>query len=366
VNRQRLIVIGPLPPPYHGVTVSTSLVLANPVLCDRFEVDHLDTSDHRTGGNIGRWDAANARLAMLAVLRLAHRLRGDTGVVYLPLSQSAPGLLRDSLFVFAATLRGWKVAIHLRGSEFRGFYRRSHPILRRWIRATLAQVDSAAVMGHSLKGVFDGLIPAERIAVVPNGTPEPDPVPDVQRDPEHVLFLSNLIPRKGVIEAVEAALLVLATRHSARFTFAGGCESADFEQALRQRAAVANGRIVFVAPVVGAEKNQLLASAAVLLFPPVEPEGHPRVIVEALAAGIPVITTDRGAISETVIDGESGFVLDEPDPAALAGCVLKLLDDQSLRERQSRAARDRYLTHFTQEQADRRLADWLASVANGR
>ena len=117
---------------------------------------------------------------------------------------------------------------------------------------------------------------------------------------------------------------------------------------------------------MGAEKSRLLASAAVLLFPPVEPEGHPRVVVEALAAGIPVVTTNRGAIGETVVDGESGFVLDEPDPPVLASCVLRLLDDDSLRERQSRAARDRYLSLFTQERADRRLADWLVAVANER
>ena len=235
MKRERLIVIGPLPPPHHGVTVSTSLVLANPVLRDRFEVAHVDTSDHRTGDNIGRWDVTNVRLALQAVLRLARELRGGPGVVYLPLSQSTPGVLRDSMFVFAASVRGWKVAAHLRGSEFRDYYRRAHPIMRRWIRATLARVDSIAVMGESLKAVFEGLVPAERIAVVANGTPEFEPKSPVRRDPEHVLFLSHLRRRKGVIQAIEAALLVLASRPSTRFTFAGDWESPELELALRQR-----------------------------------------------------------------------------------------------------------------------------------
>ena len=229
MNRERLIVVGPLPPPYHGVTVSTSLVLANPVLRDRFEVRHLDTSDHRTGGQHRPWDVTNVRLALEAVLRLARELRGGRGVVYLPLSQSTPGVLRDSMFVFAASMRGWKVAAHLRGSEFRDYYLRTHPIMRRWIRATLARVDSIAVMGESLKTVFEGLVPAERIAVVANGTPEFEPRSPVRRDPEHVVFLSHLRRRKGVIQAIEAALLVLASRPSTRFTFAGDWESPELE-----------------------------------------------------------------------------------------------------------------------------------------
>jgi glycosyltransferase involved in cell wall biosynthesis len=85
-------------------------------------------------------------------------------------------------------------------------------------------------------------------------------------------------------------------------------------------------------------------------------------VLEALAAGVPVVTTDRGAIGETVTDGENGFVLDDPNPDVLAACVLTLLDDPKLRARFSRAARDAYLERFTQAQADRVLCDWLAAV----
>lgn len=359
----RLIVIGPLPPPHHGVTISTSLVLANPVLRDCFQVDHLDTSDHRTGADIGRWDFTNVRLGVGAILRLAWRLGGTPGVVYLPLSQSTPGVLRDSMFVFAASVRGWRVAVHLRGGEFGDYYRRVHPIMRHWIRATLARVDSVAVMGESLKAMFEGLASAERITVVANGTPEFVPKRPIQRDPEHVLFLSNLRRRKGVLEAVEAALLVLANRPSTRFTFAGGWESRELELAVRRRAGTTNGRIEFRGPVFGAEKNQLLGSAVVLLFPPVEPEGHPRVVLEAMAAGLPVVSTDRGAIGEMVEDGRSGFVLDNPEPELLADRMIMLLEDSDLRETMGRAARERYLAHFTQEKADQALTDWLARIA---
>jgi glycosyltransferase involved in cell wall biosynthesis len=238
------------------------------------------------------------------------------------------------------------------------FFDRSPRLLRLWVSWTLGRLDSVAVMGDALRWIFRGLVPKERIVVIPNGTPEPARV-SVATDPDHVLFLSNLRRRKGIEEAIDAALAVQAQRPSTRFTFAGEWESRQLEEAIRARAASGNGGIVFRPSVHGTDKAELLASASVFLFPPVEPEGHPRVVIEALAAGLPIVTTDRGAIRETVEDGASGFVLPDATPDAIARCVLTLLDDPPLRQRFAARARSCYEARFTQERADRHLADWL-------
>lgn len=361
MSRERLIVIGPVPPPLHGVTISTSLVLDNNALHERFDVEHLDTSDHRTAENVGRWESKNVLLGVRDALRLARRLRRGRGVVYLPISQSTPGFLRDSLFVHFSRLSGWKVAVHLRGGEFRRFYGRSHAPVRWWIRLTMRRITSVAVMGQSLIREFDGLVPRERIAVIPNGTPDLEPDGEA-RDPERVLFLSNLRRRKGVVESVDAALEVLRSRPTARFLFAGEWEEPQLEHQLRERARAVGDAVTFIGAVDGDRKRKLLVTSSVLLFPPTEPEGHPRVILEALSAALPVVTTGRGAIVDTISDGESGFVVSDAEPQLLADRTLRLLDDPSLRERMSAAARNRYLQQFTQEHADRSLCDWLLRV----
>ena len=361
MTRPRLVVIGPVPPPRHGVTISTALVLANPVLRETFDVVHLDTSDRRGLENIGGWDIGNVRVGVAAALRLIPLLRRRGGLVYLPISQSVGGFLRDSLFVLAASLRGWRVAAHLRGSELHELYATAAAPFRFWMRFTLARVDSLAVMGESVRGAVDGLVPPDRIAVVPNGTPDPSPN-GLPREPATVLFLSNLLRRKGVRESVEAALLVVERHPAARFVFAGGWEDEAFESQLRQLAQPAGDRIRFVGSVDDAEKQRLLLSSTVLLFPPLLPEGHPRVVIEALAAGLPLITTDRGTIAETVGAEGAAFVLPEAAPNELADRVLRVLDDDALRARMAESARTRFLGQYTQDAADRRLADWLTDV----
>jgi glycosyltransferase involved in cell wall biosynthesis len=358
----RLIVIGPLPPPYHGVTVSTGLVLANPLLQRSFRLEHLDTSDHRSAENTGQWDVRNVWLALQSLGRLIARLRGDRGVVYLPLSQNRAGLLRDSLFILLAAARGWGVAAHLRGGEFNEVYEREPKLMRWLVRTSLARVHSVAVLGSSLRPLFDRLLPSNRVVVVPNGTPD-IPLDGVPRDPKTGLFLSNLRRRKGVIEALDAALLVLQEEPEARFVFIGDWESSELRSELRLRATAHEEKICFLPTATGEAHAAALASAGFFLFPPRQPEGHPRVVLEALAAGLPVITTDRGAIAETVVHEESGFVLQDPVPAVIAEHALRLIRDPDLRERMGHAARVRYLERYTQQAADAGLADWLEQVA---
>ena len=362
MTKPRLIVIGPLPPPIHGVTVSTSLVLANEALRGRFDIRHVDTSDHRDGSNIGRWDVINVSIGLKNIASLLRALRGKRGTVYLPISQSPGAFLRDSVLIRAARLRGWRIAIHLRGSEILRLYESQGRVFKWWARSTLGRVTAAAVMGESLRHVFGQLVPPDRVAVVPNGTPPPARRRSGSNG-STVLFLSNLRRRKGVVEAFDAACITAGQVPRARFVFVGAWEDEQLEMELRARAAPFGDRVQFRSPALGSTKDDLLSNASVFLFPPREPEGHPRVVLEALAAGLPVVATDQGAIAETIADGVNGFVLPSSDPEMLADRLTQLLLDEELRDRMSRAALATYESRFTQEIADRTLADWLQSVS---
>src|SRR4051812_23492458 len=200
--KPRLIVVGPIPPPVHGVTVSTALVLKNTLLQEEFRLEHLDTSDHRSGANIGAWDRTNIALAARHVVELFRRTRREAGLVYLPLSQSTAGFLRDSLFILVAGRTGWKVSIHLRGGEFPGFYAARGRLMRWWIRSTLRRVTAAAVMGENLRSQFHDLVDRDRVAVVRKRTP--DIRPGEGGAGRVVLFFCKLRPRQRALLALDA------------------------------------------------------------------------------------------------------------------------------------------------------------------
>ena len=96
----------------------------------------------------------------------------------------------------------------------------------------------------------------------------------------------------------------------------------------RQRL-LAEGRsgVVFRPPLRPAELGQVLRGARALLLPSRWYEGWPRVAVEALAAGVPVIASDIGGLPELVTDGENGLLVRPDDGAAWLDAVRRLCDD---------------------------------------
>ena len=70
-------------------------------------------------------------------------------------------------------------------------------------------------------------------------------------------------------------------------------------------------------------------------------------VVEAMAAGSPVVASRSGGVVETVKDRDTGFIVEKNDPQQLAYTLLKLLEDDELREKMGRAGRERALTTFT-------------------
>src|SRR5690606_18210714 len=89
-------------------------------------------------------------------------------------------------------------------------------------------------------------------------------------------------------------------------------------------------------------------------------ESYGMVNVEAMASAKPVVSTRRGGPSETVVDGETGFLVDAGDASALADHVVALLNDPALRARLGAAGRARVEAHFSAAA----MADQFATALN--
>lgn len=86
-------------------------------------------------------------------------------------------------------------------------------------------------------------------------------------------------------------------------------------------------------------------------------EGQPLVVIEAMAAGMPVIFTDRGCLRDTVLEGETGFEVPVGDAHQLAGRILWFLEHPEQMKSMGARSRKRYETMYTKEQHIRRMID---------
>jgi glycosyltransferase involved in cell wall biosynthesis len=109
------------------------------------------------------------------------------------------------------------------------------------------------------------------------------------------------------------------------------------------------------------ELADLYRSASIFVLSSDE-EGLGIVIVEAMASGLPVVSTDCGGPSTSIIDGETGLLVPRNDPEALAFAMHTLFVDSELRARMARRGRQRATDVFSLEATGRSFLDWYDCV----
>ncbi len=151
-----------------------------------------------------------------------------------------------------------------------------------------------------------------------------------------VLYVGKHSPGKGTADLAAAAVRVAARRPDATFVFVG-----EGELALPPSPGAIPPDIRRLGPLPNAEVLALYPLADVVVVPSVIPDALSRVILEAMAAGRPVIGTRVGGTPELVVDGETGLLVPRNAPEELARAVEALLVDGPRRAALGAAARRR-------------------------
>jgi glycosyltransferase involved in cell wall biosynthesis len=222
------------------------------------------------------------------------------------------------------------------------------------VRFVHRKISAQIVLGNNLRHLFNWIIPDERIFVVANGGNYNFPkIEKDHGDNIHVLFLGNFIGSKGVLDVLKAGLILNESkeRKNVKFIFAGSWRDLktrlEFEKIMTEHPRLP---VEVKGTVTGEDKLNMLASADIFVFPTYYPnEGHPWVIIEAMAAGLPVISTNRGAIIESVRDGKNGFIVEPRNPHQVAEKIEFLIENPETRKQMGRESKKIYLENLTED-----------------
>lgn len=180
--------------------------------------------------------------------------------------------------------------------------------------------------------------------------------------PLRLLFVGNLIPRKGLDTLLRALARVAAEW---RLVVVGRA-TADpaHSRALRQLAADLglDGRVGWLGGL-GDDELATEMAAADMLSVPSQYEGFGIVYLEGMAFGLPAIATTAGAAHEIVTDGVNGYLVAPGDVAALAERIERLAADRTLLAQMSVAARAAFEHHPTWDETTARIRRFLADIA---
>lgn len=330
MTRRVPVMIGTDPASHGGIASVVRLYRAHGFF-DRGPLRYLST--HSDGTRLDK--AATAAIALLRVLALA--ARGRLALVHAH-SASRASFLRKSMFLAVGRAVGAPTLFHLHGSEFHLFMEReAGPVLRWWIRRTLERSSAVIVLAPTWQRIIRRIAPGARIMVVPNpvelcpDTSDPGP-----GESHRVLFLGLIELRKGVFDLVAAVARLATEFPDLKLAVAGAGQL----HRLRQVAAMhgVTSRLEILGWITPEQRAQELKRAAVLALPSYN-EGLPMALLEAMAAGRPVVTTHVGGIPDVVHHEQEGLLVEAGDIAGLTAALGRLMRDGDLRQRLGRQAR---------------------------
>lgn len=247
---------------------------------------------------------------------------------------------RKSFCVPLAKLFRKPVILHAHAGGFPEYLASRPAWQRRWILRTLRRADALVVLSESWRKYYLDLtgLSEDRVVALPNPIHLPEIVPDRRNRPVvKLVFLGRMDENKGPVRILGAVSLLSDTlRQKVRLVMAGDGAVQEVRRAAKTLG-LARQAVVedWVSPQ---RRDQLLAEGDVFILPS-KAEGMPMSLLEAMAWGLPVITTPVGGIPEVVRHGESGFLVQPTDEKAISLAVQELVEDEDLRLRMGAAAR---------------------------
>ena len=305
-------------------------VYADAGLFRRFPVRYLQS--HCDGGalkKLGVMLAAYARYAaMLAT--------GQVGLVHVHVASRA-SFWRKSVFFLLSFMARVPAVLHLHGGEFAIFYgKECGPLRRRFISWVFNRAAHVVVLSSAWKEWVQSISANPNVDVIRNPVMLPETVASWDsRRGRQVLCLGRLNKGKGSYDLLEAvARLGPATPID---LYLGGDGELEKVQARARELGIAD-RVHVLGWVRSEAKARELAHASVFVLPSYN-EGLPMSVLEAMACGLPVVSTPVGGIPEAVSDGVEGFLVAPGDVPALADRLARLANDDALAREMGAAAR---------------------------
>lgn len=345
INRPNILAVGQLPPPIGGLANNMNLYLSSS-LADAYDITCLNLSARlKREKNPDKPSLMTILYAISVVFRLIYLLvKISPDLIYMK-AGTKWGFLRDVCIILACKLFRKKLVCHLH-SKSSGTLFLDNALLRLIFRCCMRFPDKVIVLSENLKKEFAKLIIPEKLEhiddiintslfVLPNSVDRQKHV-DVLRRKERIkiLFVGRLSESKGIWDLLEVVSILVTQGKKVKFELAGLAEDEHQELKIKEYCAKADFKdsITLLGTISGKTKILTFMNADIFFFP-THNDNTPNTVLEAMAAGLPIVSTNVGEIPHMVKDRVNGFIVERGDCEQLAQKLILLIEAPEVRDR---------------------------------
>lgn len=323
----RVCIVGPLPPPSGGMANQCEQLLRL-LKAEGVQAELVRTNAPYWPSAVGHIPVLRAGFRMLPYLVALWRALGRAQVVHVLANSGWAWHLLAAPALFMARLRGVPAIVNYRGGKADEFFSTAPGYVLRMLAGASQRVTPSAFLvrvfrKHGLSAeIIPNIIDLSRF----QGRAAVD-----RQGPLHLIVTRNLEAIYDIPTAIEAFAKVRVQHPTSRLTVAGsGPELTALRQLVARLGLV--DAVEFAGRIDNADIARLYASADIVLNPSTV-DNMPNSILEALACGVPVVTTDAGGIPDLVEHGRTALMVPVGDAEAMSKAVLRLAADPVLKAR---------------------------------
>lgn len=324
MKKNKVIMIGPFPNPIHGMSLANQLIKDEIKISKLADLQIFNTnleSSIKSKNRQGKIEIGYLIRSVISTLSCIYFIARNPGsIAYFTPGQSALGLIRYFPQVFLSIILNKKTILHIHGSRLAINIKNSQWILRKLIIWMLKKSSAVIALSPRILNDFASTLNLSNLVVCMNGVS----IPEITQEDIHkkfsrsklkLLFLSNLMLEKGILELIISTSKLYESGVDLHLDIAGSLEPASKDIVLRYIESNSH-YITYHGTVYGEEKDKLYRECSIFCLPSYD-EGIPLSILEAYSYGCVVITTDVGGLPDIFHDKLNGFLCQPRDQDSL-------------------------------------------------
>lgn len=347
--KSRILLFVKLPPPYTGAIMINKFVTESRILKEKYNLNVIPISYKNDSTDLGSYSLRKFILVIVIWFKLISSLVFfKPCFVYFQISPLGVAFYRDFFFVITIKIFKTKILYHIHGQGINESIENHN--FKKKIYKFAFKNSSVICLSEKLlsdiKRVYD-----KNPFIVNNGIPD---VPNNHRnrksiDIPKILFISNLFYSKGIADFLDSLEILVSKGLNLKAIIIGGEAelTKDGLQSMIKKKMLSN-HVKFLGPIFSEKKIEIFNEIDILVHP-THIDAFPLILLEAMRAQIPVISTFVGAIPDIVDNGITGFLVEKNKPRQLANKIDLLVKDRDLRIKMGKAGRKKFLEKYTIE-----------------